>query len=49
MSEIYNYRIEDDGVYFIDQLVDQETSSVALRKFIDEALTSSELVEIIKL
>ena len=49
MSEIYNYRIENDGVYFIDQLIEQKTSSEALGRFIEEALKPNDSIEIIKL
>lgn len=46
LSEIYNFRIEADGFYFVDRLVDTNTASVALRMFIDAALSSSRSVEI---
>jgi hypothetical protein len=46
MQEIYNYAIEPDGFYFVDHLVDKEIASVALRLFIDEALSQSKNVEI---
>jgi hypothetical protein len=46
LSEIYNYKIEADGFYFIDQLVDTKTASVALRIFIDAALVSNQTIEI---
>jgi hypothetical protein len=49
LAEIYNYKIEADGFYFIDQLVDAETASVALRIFIDTALASNPSVEILEL
>ncbi len=49
MSEIYNYRIDKDGFYFIDQLVDKGIASTALRLFIDEALAFSESVQIFEL
>ena len=47
-SEIYNYSIEDDGFYFVDHLVDKTIASVALRKFIDEALSCSDSIEIVE-
>ena len=46
LAEIYNYKIEVDGFYFIDHLVDTQTASVALRIFIDTALGSNQSVEI---
>jgi hypothetical protein len=49
MLEIYNYAIEPDGFYFIDHLVDKQTSSVALRAFIDAALSVSESIRITEL
>ena len=49
LAEIYNYRIEADGFYFIDRLVDTRTASVALRIFIDAALLAHEPIEIVEL
>jgi hypothetical protein len=49
MSEIYNYRIEEDGFYFVDSLVDTKVASVAFRLFMDEALKFGNAVEVIKL
>jgi hypothetical protein len=49
MTEIYNYRIERDGFYFLDSLVNNEAASIAFRQFVDEALKHSESVEIIEL
>jgi len=46
LTEIYNYKVEADGFYFIDHLVDAKTASVALRIFIDAALASSQTIEI---
>jgi hypothetical protein len=46
LTEIYNYKIEADGFYFIDHLVDAKTASVALRIFIDAALSSNPAIEI---
>ena len=46
MTEIYNYRVEADGFYFIDHLVDPKTASVALRIFIDAALSSGKAIKI---
>ncbi len=49
MMEIYNYRIEPDGFYFIDRLVNPVVASLALRRFIDEALRFSDSVQISEL
>ncbi|WP_155453104.1 hypothetical protein [Massilia eburnea] len=48
MAEIYNYAVESDGFYFVDHLVNREIASVALRLFIDEALTHSPSIQIIE-
>ncbi|WP_090437500.1 hypothetical protein [Duganella sp. CF458] len=48
MVEIYNYAVESDGFYFVDHLVNREVASVALRLFIDEALTYSASIQIIE-
>ena len=41
MVEIYNYRVEDDGYYFIDHLVDRRTAAVGLQVFLDAALPAA--------
>ena len=46
LAEIYNYKIEADGFYFVDRLVDTKTASVALRIFIDAALAANQTIEI---
>ena len=46
MSEIFNYRIEKDGFYFVDSSVDTAVASVAIRLFVDEALKFGNSVEI---
>jgi hypothetical protein len=46
MSEIYNYRIENDGFYFVDSSVDTAVAAVAFRLFVDEALTFGSSIEI---
>ena len=48
MSEIYNYRIENDGFYFVDSSVDTNVASGAFRLFVDEALKYSKSIEINK-
>lgn len=49
LAEIYNYKIESDGFYFIDNLVDSMTASLALRIFIDGALSANDVIEISEL
>lgn len=49
LSEIYNYKVEKDGFYFIDHLVDTTTASVAFRVFIDAALLANETIVISEL
>ena len=46
LAEIYNYKVEADGFYFVDHLADAKTASVALRVFIDAALASNQTIEI---
>ena len=48
MTEIYNYKIESDGFYFIDQLVDEAISAVAFKHFVNEALSLSEQVQVVE-
>ncbi len=49
MSEIYNYRIENDGFYFVDSSVDTNVASGAFRLVVDEALRYSKSIEINKI
>lgn len=46
LTEIYNYKVEADGFYFVDHLVDTKTASMAFRIFIDAALSLSDTIEI---
>lgn len=46
MNEIYNYSVQADGFYFVDRLVNRDVAAVALRSFIDEALSVADSVEI---
>lgn len=46
VAAIYNYAIEPDGFYFVDHLANKDVASVALRCFIDEALSHSPSVQI---
>ena len=46
LSEIYNFRVEKDGFYFVDHLVNREVAAVALRVFLDGALSTNESVTV---
>lgn len=46
IQEIYNYRVEVDGYYLVDHLVDRRVAAQALQIFIDAALSSSNSVAI---
>ncbi len=48
MHEIYNFRVEADGYYLVDHLVERATAAIALQLFVDAALSSDESVEIIE-
>jgi hypothetical protein len=43
MTEIYNYSVKKDGFYFLDNLVDQTVAGLALKLFIDESLSYSDI------
>jgi hypothetical protein len=47
MFEIYNFRVDADGFYFIDHLVDNEIASIAFRRFVNVALSYSQSIEIL--
>lgn len=49
LAEIYNYRIEADGFYFIEREVDPKIASLAFRIFIDAALEANQTIEISEL
>jgi hypothetical protein len=49
MSEIYNYRIEQDGFYFVDRLVNDKVASVAFKLFVNEALRHAGSAHIVHL
>ena len=40
MREIYNYRVERDGYYFVDRGVHAATAAQAFRVFVDAAITA---------
>ena len=44
--EIYNYAVEADGFYFLDNLVDQRVAGQAMKLLIDEALAHGDEVSI---
>ena len=46
LSEIYNYRIEDDFMYFVDREVDSKVAGEAFKFFVDAALRSGSAVTI---
>ena len=47
MTEIYNYKVEQDGFYFVDHLVDEKVAAVAFKRFVDEALRYGSSVTIV--
>lgn len=49
MKELYNYRVDDDGYYLVDRLIDRSVAATALQVFLDAALSSAESVTIIQL
>ena len=49
MTEIYNYSVDDDGFYFLDNLVDQHVAGYAMKLFLDEALRFSDEVHVSEL
>ena len=46
MREIYNYRVDDDGYYFVDHLIDRSTAASALLLFLDAGLSSDPRITI---
>ena len=48
MQELYNFRVDDDGYYVIDHLIDRSVAATALQVFLDAALSGSESVTIIE-
>jgi len=49
MTEIYNYSVEEDGFYFLDNLVDQHVAGYAMKLFVDEALRFSDEIHVSEL
>lgn len=48
MQELYNYRVDEDGYYLVDQLIDRSVAATAFQVFLDAALSGAESVTIIK-
>ena len=48
MTEIYNFKIEQDGFYFVDHLVNDQVASVAFKRFVNEALSHGGSVQIVE-
>jgi len=46
MREIYNYRIDADGYYLVDRGVDARVAAVALKLFVDAALSKASTAQI---
>jgi len=48
MTEIYNFRVDDDGYYLVDHLVDRKTAATALQIFVDAALSTGKEAKIVE-
>lgn len=48
MQELYNYRVDDDGYYFVDHLIDRSVAAAGLLVFLDAALSTCQTVTIIE-
>ena len=46
MRDIYNYRVDNDGYYFVDHLIDRSTAAAALHLFLDAGLSSDQRITI---
>lgn len=46
LQEIYNFSVDEDGFHFVDNLIDRQVASLALRLFLDEALAHTESVQV---
>jgi hypothetical protein len=49
MQELYNYRVDQDGYYLVDHLIDRSVAAAALQVFLDSALSTAESVTVIQL
>ncbi len=48
MQELYNYRVDEDGYYLVDHLIDRSVAATALQVFLDAALATSESITIVE-
>lgn len=48
VRELYNYRVDEDGYYLVDHLIDRPVAAAALQVFLDAALSTTESVRIIE-
>lgn len=46
MQEIYNYRVDADGYYLVDRLIDSPVAASALLSFLNAALTTERSVTV---
>ncbi len=46
MHGIYNYRVDEDGYYFVNHLVDRSVAAEGLQIFLDAALSKGQTVTI---
>ena len=49
MREIYNYSVKPDGFYLIDRHIDPKVAGLAMKLFVDEALSYTDSVTVRKL
>mgnify|MGYP000574236052 CR=1 FL=1 len=49
MHEIYNYRVDEDGYYLIDHLVDRSVAASGLQILLDAALSTGKPVTVVEL
>ncbi|MEO6993774.1 MAG: hypothetical protein ABI273_09110 [Lacunisphaera sp.] len=49
MTEIYSFRVDVDGYYLVDHLVDRKTAAVAFQIFVDAALSTGKEATIVEL
>ena len=46
MQEIYNYRVDADGYYVVDRLIDRSVAAAALQIFLNAALATERSVKV---
>ncbi|MDD2600610.1 MAG: hypothetical protein PHO37_15535 [Kiritimatiellae bacterium] len=49
MREIYNYSLKPKGFYLIDRHIEPSVTGHALKLFVDEALSHTDMVTVLKL